>query len=177
MKAELMISELCLDIDKETGKKYIYPSLIDFYADTKEDHEELINTMLESGLFDFTNTGKYEGIDNRTNRHWTYDEGKPSVQWLICLIRNINFMNYGENDITIKISKEYLLDNEAVIDLASEDREDTEELMEELIDLYVYHLKALLKRRKCGDWLKTDTEGKLSKNIKSGIGRQVIYIK
>ena len=86
-------------------------------------------------------------------------------------------MNYGENDITIKISKEYLLDNEAVIDLASEDREDTEELMEDLIDLYVYHLKALLKRRKCGDWLKTDTEGKLSKNIKSGIGHQVIYIK
>lgn len=172
MKAELVISELCIDIEKETGKKYIYPSLFDFYTDTKEELDELTAFMIESSLFSFKNIGRYVGIDNKTDKYWTFDDGSSSVKWLVSLVANIGYLNSHGNSIVIKIDKDDLLDNEAVMDMASKDTENAEEL----IDLYVYHLKKFLKRRCYSSMLETEIEGKLSKKIKSRMDKEHIYV-
>ena len=175
MKGQLMISEIAIAMKEDTDKKYIYGSLFDFYADTEENLKRFTDTMYDNGLFSFSNIGPYEGIDDRTHMHWTLDDGKPSIQWLLKVFQVVEEMNKNGDKIEVTINKKFLMDNKAVDDLTLKNG-DKPGKMESLIDLYIYHLKEIMERGGYGSLLKTQVKGKLSKSIPSRLEDDRIVI-
>ena len=175
MKGELMISDVSVIREKATGRKCLYGGLFDFYGDTKEGLEKLTGAMQEKGLFSFDNQGEYIGIDEKSNRYWTLDDGKPSMDWLIKVVEVIDNLNREGDSLVISISKKFLMENEAVADLTLENINDTKNV-EGLIDLYVYYLKKAMEGAGYGNLLKTMVKGKLSPKIASIMENGMIYL-
>lgn len=175
MKGELMISDLTINKEEDTGRKYLYAGLFDFYADTEKGLEKLTDTMLENGLFDFSNDGTYVGLDDKKNMHWTYDDGKPSMDWLLKVAGVVKSMNDNGDSLTISISKKFLMDNESVADLTLKKIQDVKNV-EQLIDLYVYYLKEVMEGAGYGELLRTQVKGKLTPNIPSVLENGRIYL-
>ncbi len=175
MKGELTISDLTINREEETGRKYLYAGLFDIYADTEKGLEKLTNAMYENDLFDFSNTGTYVWLDNKKNMHWTFDDGRPSMEWLLKVAETVKLMNQYGNSLTISISKRFLMNNETVADLTLENIQDVKNV-EQLIDLYVHYLKEVLEGAGYGDLLRTQVKGKLTPSIPSVLENGMIYL-
>ena len=175
MKGELMISDLTINKEEDTGRKYLYAGLFDFYADTENGLEKLTDTMFENSLFDFSNDGTYVGLDDKKNMHWTYDDGKPSMDWLLKVAKAIADMNDNGDSLTISISKKFLMDNGVVTDLTLENIQDVKNV-EQLIDLYVYYLKGVMEGAGYGELLRTQVKGKITPSIPSILENGKIYL-
>ena len=175
MKGKLMISELTINIDEETGRKYLYGSLIDFYADTEEGLEKLTDIMYENDLFDFYNNGPYEGLDSKTEMYWTFDDGKPSMDWFLKVAAIVKSMNDNKNKLVITIDKSFLLYHKAVEDLTLGSGRKAKK-KEEMIDIYTYYLKKVLEENGYKSLLETRIKGKLYESIPSELESGKIYI-
>ncbi len=174
MKGELLISELSIGMDAGTGRKYLYGSLIDFYAESEEELDRLTGTMIDNGLFRFNNVGRHEGVDSRSHMHWTLDDGKPSMDWLLKVAGVVRNMNEKGDRLVIKLNKGFLLHHKAIEDMTKE-RVWKAEDMERLIELYAYYLRKVMGDGGYGDLLKTKVQGRLS-HIPSMLEDGKIYI-
>lgn len=175
MKGKLMISELAINVEDETGKRYLYSSLIDFYVDTKEGLQRLTDTMSEAGLFGFYNNGPYEGLDSKTNMYWTYDDGNPSMDWLLKVASVVKGMNENGDSLVISINKDFLLYHKAVDDLTLENGRKAKK-KEEIIDIYTYYLKKMMDENGYGSLLETRIQGKVYESIPSQLEGGKIYL-
>ena len=175
MKGEIMISDVTINKEEDTGRKYLYAGLFDFYSVTQKGLEKLTDIMLENGLFDFSNDGTYVGLDDKKNMHWTYDDGRPSMEWLLKVAGVVKSMNDNGDSLTISISKKFLMDNGTVEDLTLENIQDVKNV-EQLIDLYVHHLKKVMEGAGYGKLLKTQIKGKLTPDIPSVLEDGMIYL-
>lgn len=155
MKAHISVQELSLlDIDDSKDAKIIYPSLLDVCGQTREDLDRLTDVLYRNKIFNFSNTGMYAGMDNRTNMHFTFDDGQPGVLWLRSLIEIIADYNRitGES-IKIHITKKDIID-QGIFNMSNLMLEDinksrlNDSIADEYIGLYVDAFRHLL--HKCG---------------------------
>lgn len=175
MKGELMISSLSIDMEEETGRKYLYAGLFDFYADTEKGLKKLTDTMYDNGLFSFCNDGAYIGLDDKKNMHWTLDDGEVSIDWLLKVAEVVKNMNDNGDRVVISISKSFLLYHEAVEDFTIEYGKKVRG-KERIIDIYTYYLRKVLEENGYGDLLETGVQGKLYKNTPSKLESGKLYI-
>lgn len=137
MEAYLSIQEIALKkINTNDEPTYIiYPSLLDMYGKTKEDLDALITLLGANNLFMFGNTGTYIGIDHRTNMHFTCDDGRESIAWLMNLIQVLSHYYLAtKNNIKIHIVKDDIL-SAGLMELDSGERIDNKKA-DEFIRLY-----------------------------------------
>lgn len=147
MEAYLSIQEIALrkiSVPNIESGYIIYPSLFDMYSKTREDLDVLVNILSVNELFTFSNTGTYAGIDHRTKMHFTYDDGRDSIAWLMHLMRTLNsYYLATRNSIRIHIVKDDILDA-SLMEINSGERLATEKA-NEFIRLYVNTLEKFTK--------------------------------
>lgn len=168
MEAYLSIQEIALKKINTEPAYIIYPSLFDIYGKTKEDLNTLINILNVNKLFTFGNAGTYVGVDNRTNMHFTCDDGRKSVAWLISLMQVLsNYYLATKTNMNIHIVKEDILDA-GLMEIRSGERIDNEKA-NEFVRLYTNTLVRLAKSCKI-NWV-IDTRIKPIENSKYKIVR------
>lgn len=167
MRIEIRIAELRIGSDVN-GDKFIYPSLFDIKADSKENLNFIVDNLIQRDLFNFKINGIYEGIDSRDKLHWTYDEGNESMLWIFQLCKCLDILNKVYTKDSIKLC----IDKKDIINAKIRDAESSTELsynkQSELVDNYIYNLVKFLRKRRINtdNIIKTRLKGKNTGLIK-----------
>lgn len=95
-------------------------------------------------IFNYGNAGTYAGFDHRTGMHFTCDDGRESMAWMVQLMQVLN--NYylaTKNNIKIRIVKDDIL-NSGLVDIWTRTQIDNR-MANEFTRLYVNTLLKLAK--------------------------------
>lgn len=169
------IDMLMLDIDNHYGLKYIYPSMFSIMSNSKENLQELTESLKNQGIFNFRSGKTYEGVEPYYKLFWVYDEGMPLNSWIIKLAKYITSLNNEDStEAILRVDKDRILRSD-LSDMSIEFGETVDE-PEKYIDTYVNQLRKLLRQYRLDSILKTDIVSKTYKSLEATIADDKIYI-
>ena len=171
----ICFSEMSIDVNKSDNQKILYGSLFDIMCKSKDDLVLLTDSLEKAKLFNFYNTGKYAGYDEKAKKHFTFDDGNKRIYWLIQLGKFADALNHNGHNIKITLSKQLIMDK-GITDFSKPYGKDKVGSKEKIIASYIYALDHVFKSAKLNVF-ECKALGKLYKEIPCVISNDYLYIK
>lgn len=166
---DIIIQPTEIAINKDRYGYYIWASLFDIKAYSKERLEYITSLLDYYNLFSFSNTGTYAGIHPKDHIPFTFDDATASVTWLERLLgilaeKSSKNVDAGER-LLFKINKTELLHND-ISDIHSVLPKYTDDIAKNIINAYVIGIAKIINREKgITDFSKLILDGEFKKII------------
>ena len=158
MSTFIKVDALAVSKD-ENGRLFLYPALLSINSSSKEELGRITDILERNSIFNFYNTGKYAGYDNRLNAHFTFDDGSKTLDWFNALVRLIVRINISEKlNCKLVIRKQELINYDICDESDTVDRFKQRQV-KALIDAYVHCVRRLLEKSGHKDILDCKTLG------------------
>lgn len=175
MKGMIRVTELQVGLNKNTGKKIVYPSLFDIFGKTREDLAFMVNVLYKNNFFNFSNCGEYAGYDDKYKMHYTFDDGQENLGWLLGMGKLvIKLREEHKMDVIIALNKSDVIESRDIMDL-TEDLDKVKN-QEKLCDTYIAYLKAAIKKNGLESAFRIPSKGKIYKEMISGYDDRYLYV-